>query len=187
MPRLDAPRRRPRSEVNDRSVVLVGLPGSGKSATGALLADRLGWAFADIDALIVAQTGRSVADLFRTDGESAFRAMEARLTAALSSQPATVLAPGGGWAAQAGTLEALPGHAAVVWLRVSPDEAIRRLRGSPEERPLLAVPDPVSALHALAVTREERYALADLVVDVDGRGVEDVVEIIIEWLRRSTS
>jgi shikimate kinase len=173
--------------VSDTSVVLIGLPGAGKSATGARLAERLGWAFADVDALIVAQTGRTVAELFQTDGESAFRAMETRLTAALSSQPATVLAPGGGWAAQPGTLESLPAHAVVVWLRVSPDEAIRRLRGSPEERPLLAGPDPVSAIRALAETREERYALADLVVDVDGRSVEDVVEIISEWLRRNTS
>ena len=93
----------------------------------------------------------------------------------------------GGWAAHPGTLESLPAHAVVVWLRVSPEEAIQRLRGSPEERPLLAVPDPVGAIRALAETREERYALADLVVDVDGRSVEDVVEIIIEWLRRNTS
>ena len=172
--------------MSDPCVVLVGLPGAGKSATGARLADRLGWAFADIDSVIVAHTGRSVAELFRTEGESAFRAMETRLTAELSSEPATVLAPGGGWAAQPGTLESLPAHAVVVWLRVSPDEAIRRLRGSPEERPLLAVPDPAGAIRALAETREERYGLADLVVDVDGRSVEDVVEIIIEWLKRST-
>ena len=168
-------------------VVLVGLPGAGKSAIGPLLADRLGWRFIDVDAVITAQTGLSIADVFRRDGESAFRAMELRLTAALSSEPATVLAPGGGWAAQPGALEALPSGTAVVWLRVSVDEAIRRLRGSPEERPLLAGPDPAAALQSLAESREHRYALADLAVDVDGRTPAEVADTISEWLRRNTS
>ena len=168
-------------------VVLIGLPGAGKSAVGRLLAERLDWAFVDVDAVITAQTGLSIADLFHRDGESAFRAMELRLTAALSSEPATVLAPGGGWAAQPGTLEALPAGTAVVWLRVSVEEAIQRLRGSPEQRPLLAGPDPAAALQALAGSREHRYALADLAVDVDGRTPAEVADTIVEWLRRNTS
>ena len=168
-------------------VVLVGLPGAGKSAVGRALAARLGWRFVDVDAAIVEQEGISIAALFQRDGESAFRAMEARLTAELSSGPETVLATGGGWAAQPGSIESLPPDSAVVWLRISPGEAIRRLRGSPEVRPLLAGTDPLGALRALADIRTERYALADLTVDVDDMTVDAIAEIIDAWLKGRTS
>jgi shikimate kinase len=132
-------------------------------------------------------TGRSVADLFRSDGESAFRAMEARLTAELCSQSEIVLAPGGGWATQAGALDALPAGTVTVWLRVSPEEAIRRLGGSPQERPLLAGADPLGALRRLDLERKQDYSRADLAVDVDGCATADISRTISEWLKRSTS
>jgi shikimate kinase len=125
--------------------------------------------------------------LFQQDGETAFRAMEARLTVELSSLTQTVLATGGGWAAQPGLIEALPPGSAVVWLRVSPEEALRRLRDSPGQRPLLAGPDPLGALLALAEQRTHRYALADRTIDVDARSAAAVAEEISEWLERSTS
>jgi shikimate kinase len=152
-----------------------------------LLAERLGWRAIDLDQEIRRATGRDIAELFQKDGESAFRAMEARLTVELSSQPDLVLAPGGGWAAQPGSIEALPAGTATVWLRVDPAEAIRRLRGSPVQRPLLSGPDPLGALRALAAQRNSRYALADFVVDVDGRSALETATIISEWLKRSPS
>jgi shikimate kinase len=127
-----------------------------------------------------------VAELFQTDGESAFRAMERELTVELSSVSGVVLAPGGGWAGQPGLLEAMPAGTVTVWLDVQPEEAIRRLRGSPLERPLLHGADPTGAIRALAEQRTERYAQADLRVSVDDRTADDVAGIIIEWLRRST-
>lgn len=167
--------------------VLIGLPGAGKTTVGAQLADLLGWRFSDVDAEIVRTTGRSIAEVFRSDTESAFRAMEAELTRALLSQSAIVLAPGGGWAAQPGALDGLPAGTAVVWLNVSPEEAIRRLGGSPLERPLLSGPDPVGVLRKIGRERHEYYRRAHLAVDVDGRTAADISRTIIEWLRRRIS
>jgi shikimate kinase len=167
--------------------VLVGLPGSGKTTVGPLLARTLDWTFFDFDDEIVRRAGCSVASLFQERGEEAFRTMEAQLTAELSSLPHAVLAPGGGWAAQPGLLESLPRSAAVIWLRVSPEEAIRRLRGSPVERPLLTGADALGVVRWLARQRNDRYARADLVVDVDGRGPEEIADTISEWLRPHTS
>ena len=168
--------------------VLIGLPGSGKTTVGAGLAQHLGWHFLDIDAEIVRATGHSIAEVFRTDGESAFRAMEARLTAELSSQSRVVIAPGGGWAAQPGALDSLPPATATVWLRIRPEEAIRRLGGSPLDRPLLAdTGDPLEAMRRLDRERTGYYARAGLVVDVDGRTADDISRTIGAWLRRSTS
>lgn len=113
--------------------------------------------------------------------------MEARLTEALSSLPQLVLAPGAGWAAQPGHLDGLPAGTAVIWLRVSPDEALRRLGGSPERRPLLTGSDPAAALQRLAEQRTPHYERADFVIDVDGRSVDDIARTISEWLERSTS
>jgi shikimate kinase len=172
--------------VNRKRLVLIGLPGAGKSAVGERLAARLGWDFADVDTEITRRTGRTITELFQTDGESAFRAMERELTLELSSRTRIVLAPGGGWAAQPGALDELPDDSAVVWLDVPPEEAIRRLRGSPWERPLLTGADPLAALRALADRRTHHYARADLAVPVEGRSVDDVAETIIEWLKRST-
>jgi shikimate kinase len=168
-------------------IVLIGLPGSGKSTVGAELAKKLHWQFIDFDDEIVARCGKSVARVFREDGESAFRAMELRLTVELSSRSHVVLAPGGGWAAQPGLLENLPHDSRTVWLRVAAAEAMRRLRGSPLERPLLMGEDPLAKLESLAQQREERYARADLTLDVDGRDVAEIVDDICTWLKRSIS
>jgi shikimate kinase len=113
--------------------------------------------------------------------------MEARLTVELSSLTELVLAPGAGWAAQPGSLEALPAGTVIIWLRTDPGEALRRLHGASAVRPLLAVADPLAALTALAQQRNERYSRADFSVDVDGRTVSEIVETILTWLERSTS
>jgi shikimate kinase len=168
-----------------RRIALVGLSGAGKSTVGPIVAERLGWRFIDFDDEIVRRTAMSVAELFQRDGETAFRAMEARLTVELSSLSEIVLAPGGGWAAQPESWAALPADTASVWLRVSPDEAIRRLAGSPVARPLLAGDDPTGALRALAERRNEHYARADLVMDVDELTPNDVALGIVEWLRQN--
>jgi shikimate kinase len=169
-----------------KRVVLVGLPGAGKSTVGRIVAKTLDWDFVDLDVEIERRARRSIADLFATEGELAFRTLERELTLELCSGSRLVIAPGGGWAAQPGHLEQLPSGSAVVWLQVSPAEAIRRLRGSPVERPLLAGPDPAGALATLAEQRTEYYARADLAVPVDGRSAAEAAEIITTWLERST-
>lgn len=115
-------------------VVLVGAPGSGKSTTGVLLAERLGVPFADVDAEIERRTGRTIAAIFADDGEPAFRALEEQVTAELLTTPG-VLALGGGAVLSATTRAALRGHR-VVWLQVSASTAVSRV-GLNEARPLL--------------------------------------------------
>lgn len=158
--------------------MLLGFMGAGKSTIGPLVAERLGWRFIDVDQEIMRQEGMTIAELFRTRGEEAFRALENRLTAGLSCHARTVLAPGGGWVLRPGALDSLPDSACTVWLRVSPEEAVRRLRGTLDDRPLLAGADPLAQARELLAQREPLYARAHHIVDVDARAPEDVARQI---------
>ncbi|MEO5509103.1 MAG: shikimate kinase [Longimicrobiales bacterium] len=171
-----------------RRIVLVGFMAAGKSSIAPRLALALGWRVLDVDAAIVAAAGRSIAAIFRDDGEPAFRRLEAELTARLSSGPPVVVAPGAGWITNPERREVLEDRATrVIWLRVSIDEALRRARGDGTERPLLQGAEPKSEATRLLAEREPLYASADFTIDVDGRSEDEVVDDILTWLKTSIS
>lgn len=160
-----------------RRVLLIGFMASGKTTVGRLLAERLGWRFYDVDEEIVRRSGQTVPEIFREHGETVFRALEARLAAEIRSADNAVIAPGGGWVTTPGALDGLPEGTFVVWLRVSAEEAVRRVGGG-GDRPLLAGPDPLDRARTLLAERESLYRRADLVLDVDDRTVAGIVEEI---------
>ncbi len=163
------------------NLVLVGLPGAGKSAVGRSLAERLGWRFVDLDAAIVAAAGRPIPDLFAAGGEPAFRAVERLVTEQYRDADATVISTGGGWMAQEGLPALLRPRSRIIHLAVTPAEAVRRMGSEAAGRPLLAQDgDPLRAVDRLARERAAAYAAADLVVQTDGRTVAAVVEAILE-------
>jgi shikimate kinase len=156
---------------------------SGKSAVGAELARRLGWTHVDLDREIEAFAGRRIPDIFAADGEAAFRRMEAEATARVAGRASIVLSPGGGWVTQPALLEALGPGTLSVWLRVSPEAAVRRASEAPGERPLLAGADPLGAVRRLLAAREALYARADLHLDTDARAVGSIVDDIERHIR----
>lgn len=164
-------------------VVLVGFMAAGKSTVGPLLAGRLGWQYVDFDDVIEARTGLPISEIFRVQGEAAFRAMEARLTDEFGCARGVVLAPGGGWITNPALLDGLCAGSLVVWLRVSPEEAVARALADDVHRPLLAGPDPLARARLLLAEREPLYYLADVVVDVDGREAADIAFEIAERIR----
>ena len=158
-------------------LVLVGLPGAGKSTVGRLAAERMGWAFVDLDALVVEQAGgTSIPRLFAEEGEPAFRARERRATESLVGRRELVVASGGGWMANPGCPELLRPPARIIHLHVGVPAALERLALSRDPRPLLAVADPASALGALAERRAAAYAGADAVLDTEVLDLQQLVE-----------
>jgi shikimate kinase len=167
-------------------VVLVGMMGSGKTTVGQLLAARLGVAYVDSDEQVEAATGRTVREIWETDGEGAFRAEEARALERAVTQPgARVVSVAGGGVLDAGNRKLIASAGTVVWLRAVADTLIERVTGAAAvggHRPLLAE-DPEGTLHRLAAERRDLYEdVADVVVDVDDLAPEDVVDRILEQL-----
>jgi shikimate kinase len=157
-------------------VVIVGAPGSGKSTVGALLAERLGVPFIDVDAVIEAEAGKPIADIFAEDGEPAFRAVEEATTRRLLSKPG-VLSLGGGAILSATTRDALRGQR-VIWLQVGIAAAMKRV-GLATARPLL-LGNVRGRLIALLNERIPLYAqVATDVVDTDDLSAAEVVESIV--------
>lgn len=157
-------------------IVLIGFMGSGKSTVGPRLAGMLGWDFADLDALVEAEAGCPVAEVFAARGEEAFRALESACLRGLAGRGRVVIATGGGapmrtanrwFFRDAGT--------AVIHLHVSLDEALARTRGD-ASRPLLAKgSDEVRRLYE---TRLPRYRDLGTEIGTDGRAPRDIaVEI----------
>jgi shikimate kinase len=167
----------------DRHLVLVGLPGAGKTSVGRLVADGLGRPFLDFDDELERREGTSVSDLFARDGEAAFRAREVALSAELVGAPAMVLAPGGGWMANAEAAATLRPAARIIYLRVSPAVALDRMGPARAARPLLAGADPRAALEALLHRRERLYAMADHVLDTEALSVAEVADTLIAITR----
>jgi shikimate kinase len=162
----------------DGHLVLVGLPGAGKSTIGRQVAKRLGRPFLDFDVEIQRRTGLSVARLFAERGESAFRTLEVELTRELVAATPMVLAPGGGWVTNEGVMRLLRPPGRIVHLRVSPAEALRRLSRSRIVRPLLAKPDPAGKIQAIWDDRKGLYAHADLELDVETMNSQQVIDSV---------
>jgi shikimate kinase len=166
-----------------RHLLLVGLPGSGKSTVGSQVAEELGAPLYDIDSLLVREMGMPVAQIFGMVGEPRFREMERKaVIAAFDAEEPAVIVPGGGWAAQPGHMHNARSSALLIYLRCLPSTAAKRAETG-ESRPVLAGADPVERMRHLLEAREPFYKLADFEVASE-RGVDQVVAGVVELARK---
>jgi len=158
------------------NIVLVGMMGSGKSAVGRTLASMLGRPFVDTDAEIEARSGRPIPAIFAAEGEAAFRALEAAVIAEVAGRDGQVIATGGGAVVNPANRAALRASGLVFWLDAPPAVLLERAAAQGlAGRPLLAGPDPLGRLTALAAQRAAAYAeAAHHRVETAGLGVEAV-------------
>ena len=164
-------------------LILIGLPGSGKSSLGRKVARELAVPFVDLDAEVERVEGRAIAEIFAHEGEPYFREREHTLTRALRERPSMVLAPGGGWVGDPRNPALLRPPGRIVYLRVSARTAVRRMGLGVQRRPLLAGPDPVAALESLLERRAPAYATADAVVETERRSQKEIVAVVCDIAR----
>lgn len=167
----------------DRPIALVGLMGAGKSAVARVLGERLGVAAADLDAMIEAVEGASVAELFERSGEAWFRTRESELLEQALRAGVKVIACGGGIVLDPARRALLKSRCRVVWLEVSPAEAARRTARTAATRPLLAGAPAEARLAQILTEREALYAeVAEVRVRTDGRTAEQVAGAVLAAL-----
>ena len=159
----DAPARRLCAALGTRSVVLVGMPGCGKSAVGRRLAPRLDMPFVDADEEIERAAGKPITDIFKDHGEPYFRDGERRVIARLLAAGPQVLATGGGAFMIAETRENIRHSGISVWLKAELPLLMRRVLKK-NNRPLL-MNDPEASMKRLMALRYPVYATADITVE----------------------
>lgn len=169
------------------SIILVGYMGCGKTTVGRCIVDLAKkYTFADTDALIVAQQGRSINDIFETEGEPAFRAMETALLEKLLADKSDglVLATGGGMPVRAENRRLLRQLGTVIYLRVMPKTVYSRIRHD-TTRPLLQCDDPMGRIREMMENRDPAYEeAADTVLDVDSLGPREAAGEILRIVDR---
>jgi shikimate kinase len=167
------------SSFMDRCWILVGMMGVGKSAVGRELAVRTGREFMDTDQLLQHRLGRPVTQLFQIYGESAFRDHETSLLKSLEPCEA-ILSTGGGIVVREANWTELRRLGRSLYLKATAEDLIERLTTSKKRRPLLEVEDWEDRLRNLLAAREEQYQMADIVVELNGEGIEDAAERVYQ-------
>jgi shikimate kinase len=166
-------------------LILVGFSCSGKTTLGRNVARRLRLNFVDTDRYIEEMTGRSIPDIFREDGEAAFRALEREAIARILEQRNQVVSTGGGAFIDPENRQRLREGNLVIHLEVRPETVVDRLRNSRSgrPRPLLDSPDPLKRVVQLMADRRDAYSAAHVTIGVDGRTRYELVsELRRRWL-----
>jgi shikimate kinase len=169
------------SALDDRSIVLVGLMGAGKTCIGQRLASKTGLSFVDADAEIEAAADCTVEEIFTRYGEQAFRDGERRVITRLLEGPRRVLATGGGAFVNPKTRENVHRHGVSVWLNADLDILVQRVSRR-NDRPLLKNGNPRETLERLIEQRYPCYAEADITVDTGNEPPDSTVEKVVDAL-----
>jgi shikimate kinase len=169
-----------RMESDMKNVILIGMPGTGKSVVGRALAERLGAAFVDVDDLIVAQTGKTLPEILRTEGLDAFLRIEEEVGASIAME-STVIATGGSLVLSERAMENLRKTGVVVWLETPLSQISSRMPEDLTDRGI-AAPDG-RTIYEIYKDREALYArYADLIV-ASCDGEEDTAKMVETIMR----
>ena len=167
-----------------RNLVLVGFMGSGKSSVGRILSSLTGFALVDTDDLVVREAGCSIPDIFRDQGEAAFRRIEREVLQSLVGRIGLIVATGGGVIVSEENRSLLPQIGPVVWLDADPEHLHQRVKHS--KRPLLQTDDPRATLEKLYREREPLYREASSVrIDSGDLTHRQTAEAILAALRET--
>ncbi len=170
------------------NIALIGFMGTGKTAVGTALAEKLGRSFVELDLLIERKAGKSIADIFQQDGETAFRELEVEVAGEVARDKNLVIACGGGVVLNAINIERLRKNATIVYLTASPCVILKRVAAEEGQRPLLKVDNPALAIAEMLTFRKPFYEqAADIGIDTSKLDINAVAEQIVEKLKDDES
>jgi shikimate kinase len=170
------------------NIALIGFMGTGKTAVGKALAEKLDKKFIELDPLIEQKVGKPIPEIFKQDGEVAFRELEIEVTKEIAEGKNQVIACGGGVVLNKINIDRLRKESLIVYLTASPKIILKRTSNDAEERPLLKVANPALAIQELLAFRKPFYErAADIKVNTSKLDVDSVVEQIINKLKQDES
>lgn len=172
-----------------KRIYLTGFMASGKSTIGPILANTLGYASVDLDHVIETHSGKTISEIFRTDGEEKFRLLEGEALREVSSCSQYVISLGGGTIFQQNNIDIILATGILVYLKASSGQLVRRLRNK-VDRPILRGPEGErltdstlrQRIEELLASRSSTYAKADLIIDTDHSTVGKTVDEIVRYL-----
>lgn len=162
-----------------RNIILFGFMGTGKSAAGLVIADRLGRELVEMDAVIEAREGKTINHIFVSEGEPYFRARERELVEELAARSDLVVSTGGGVVLNPANIEDFKRSGIVFSLMAKPETVYERTK-SESHRPLLNTEDPMKRIVELMEQRRPFYEKADHIVQTDGKTAEQVADEILK-------
>ena len=169
-------------------IILTGFSGTGKTAVAPLIAASLGWEAIDTDTLIEQQTGKSIVDIFRDEGEDRFRDLESDALGEACLRENAVISVGGGAVLRPENRKLMTDGGFIVNLEARPETILERLQGGegsePLDRPLLAGNDPLTRIRELKTSRQPLYSLCDGIVHTDELSPEEVAREIVQAYER---
>ncbi len=172
-----------REALKNRSIVLVGLMGAGKTAIGRRLADQLNLPFKDADDEIELAAGKTISEIFEENGEQYFRDGEKRVIARLLKDGSTILATGGGAYMDADTRREIQKMGISIWLKANLNTLLERVSRR-DNRPLLQTDSPKDVLKSLMEIRYPVYGQADITVNSRNIPHEDILNEIIRAVQK---
>ncbi|MDP6127595.1 MAG: shikimate kinase [Dehalococcoidales bacterium] len=170
------------------NIALIGFMGTGKTAVGQLLAEKLSRKFIELDWSIEEQAGKTIPEIFRDDGEIAFRELEIEATRKIAGENYCVIACGGGLVLNKINTDRLRESGKTVYLTASPGIILKRTTADGGTRPLLMVDDPAGTIRSMLKARKSIYEqTADITIDTSKLDTEAVAEQIIRTLGEDES
>ena len=182
--------RKSKLSTDQKTIVLVGLMGAGKTVLGSKLARQMGRPFIDSDVEIERTAEMRIRDIFEYDGEARFRKIETQIIKAILEGPPVVLSTGGGAFCQPALRAIIKQKALSIWINAPPEILFARIKNT-ASRPLLRGDDPLEVLKSLAEDRNPHYAKADMTLKTKGlglaRSVSDLVSLVNTATQKSDS
>ena len=169
-------------------IALIGFMGTGKTAVGQVLAEKLHREFVEMDSLIEQKAGKSIPEIFRQDGEVRFRELEIEVTREVAEKKNAVIACGGGIVLNKINIDRLKKECIIVYLTASPGVILRRTAGDASVRPVLEASDKAGHIKELLRFREPFYErAAGIKINTSKLGISSVAEQIIERVKEYDS
>lgn len=162
-----------------KNIVLIGLMGSGKTTVGKLIAEKLKFNFIDTDELIEKQENKKISDIFAENGEEYFRKVEQDIVKTIAGQENQVISTGGGIVKNIQNIQNLKENGVLFYLSASSSVLYERLKSEKANRPLLKTENLLETISNLLNEREEKYKMADFIINTEDKSPKDISEEII--------